>query len=276
MNLKKQVTLLVIAVVATAMLAVGLTAAVTAGASTGGSTYFACVKSGKLIDVGVAAPSCPGGTSQISWNSQGSPGPTGAQGPVGQASVVNVAAASAFASDCPEPPAPSDPSTQPSGGINASLSIPGVTDMKNGVSTPDAPIHLLSWSSGVAGPGEDTSCAAGRSATGQGASGLEFSVVKDVDQSSPVLFASAASGNHYPTATLSVRKSGASQDYLTYTFSTVFVTKVQWAHEGEGNPTEEVTFQYGKLGVSCTPQNSDGSYGTAIQTCFDINLQLAC
>jgi len=276
MNVKKQATLLVVVVAATAMLAVGLTAAVTAGASTGGNTYFGCVKSGKLIDVGVAAPSCPGNTSQISWNSQGSPGPTGAQGPVGQASVVNLPAASAFASACPEPPAPPDPSTQPSGGVSASLSIPGVTDMKNGVSTPDAPIQVPSWSFGVAGPAENTSCAAGRSPTGQGASGLEFSFVKDVDQSSPALFASAASGNHYPTATLTLRKSGASQAYLTYTFSTVFVTKIQWAHDEGDNPMENVTFQYGKLNVSYTPQNSDGSYGTAIQSCFDINLQLAC
>src|SRR3974390_453199 len=103
MKFGKQVTLLVIAVVATAVLAVGVTAAVTAGASTGGTTYNACLKSGKLLDVGVATPTCPGGASPISWNSQGSPGPTGPQGPVGQASVVNAAAASDFASACPEP-----------------------------------------------------------------------------------------------------------------------------------------------------------------------------
>jgi hypothetical protein len=65
--------------------AVGVAAAVTAGAS-GTSTYYACLKAGKLTKVGASAPTCVAPATQISWNSQGPPGADGAigaQGPAG-------------------------------------------------------------------------------------------------------------------------------------------------------------------------------------------------
>jgi type VI secretion system secreted protein Hcp len=275
MRFRRQATLLVIAVVATAMLATGVTAAVTAGASTGGTTYYACLRSGKLVDVGVTAPGCPGGASQISWNSQGAAGPTGAQGPVGQASVVNVPSASLFANSCPQPPGPTGSNTQSSSGAHAWLSIPGIsgeaTDSKH-----LNQIDIISWSLGVAGSTGGASCAGGHSSTGQGASGLQFSIVKSVDKSSPPLMLSAGDGGKLGSVVLNLRKGGASQDYLSYTFNNTFVTNIQWEHGDGAIPDEEVTFQYTSLSISYTPQNSDGSYATPIQSCFDINLQQAC
>src|SRR5580658_6263168 len=41
------------------------------------STYYACLKSGKLTKVGTTAPTCPSSATQISWGSQGPPGPAG-------------------------------------------------------------------------------------------------------------------------------------------------------------------------------------------------------
>ena len=55
-------------------------AVVIAGASGPGTTYFACLKAGKLTQVGTASPTCKAGATVISWNSVG---PQGVQGPSG-------------------------------------------------------------------------------------------------------------------------------------------------------------------------------------------------
>ena len=48
-------------------------------------TYYACLKSGALSLVSTKAPTCPKGSTKISWNSAGEQGPVGAQGPAGPA-----------------------------------------------------------------------------------------------------------------------------------------------------------------------------------------------
>jgi hypothetical protein len=45
----------------------------TAGASTPSTTYYACLKAGKLSKVGTTSPTCPKGAMVISWESQASP-----------------------------------------------------------------------------------------------------------------------------------------------------------------------------------------------------------
>lgn len=48
-------------------------------ASAGGPavTYYACLKAGKLTQVGTSSPTCRSGATSISWNSQGPEGPVG-------------------------------------------------------------------------------------------------------------------------------------------------------------------------------------------------------
>jgi hypothetical protein len=58
-------------------------AVVVAGASGPGTTYYACLKSGKLTAVGTTPPTCKSGATVISWNSQGPAGPPGASGAPG-------------------------------------------------------------------------------------------------------------------------------------------------------------------------------------------------
>jgi len=70
------------AVVVASALSAGVTSVVTAGATTPGTTYYACLKAGKLTKVATAAPTCKAPATQISWNSQG---PQGVQGPAGLA-----------------------------------------------------------------------------------------------------------------------------------------------------------------------------------------------
>jgi type VI secretion system secreted protein Hcp len=187
--------------------------------------------------------------------------------------VLNATAASYFSSACSEPPAPNNPDPQ-SSGTQAFLNIPGVPGESTDTNHSDQ-IDVLSFSLGVSGPGANAGCPGSHSPSGGGTGSQQLSIVKNIDKSSPQLMLSAAVGTHYQTVTLTLRKHGATQDYLTYTFSTVFVTSVQWAHDDE-SPKEDVTFQYGQMNISYKPQNSDGSYASPIATCFSIDLQASC
>ena len=71
-----------------ALLAGGLAFGVTEASATGSNVvYQACIKKGKLIDVGTSTPTCPSSATPASWNSQG-----GSQGfSVPNTGVVNPA-----------------------------------------------------------------------------------------------------------------------------------------------------------------------------------------
>ena len=72
-------TLLVVVATAVTLAAItaGATLAVTAGASSTTTTYYACLKSGALSNVGTIAPTCKSPATVISWNQTGPPGPAG-------------------------------------------------------------------------------------------------------------------------------------------------------------------------------------------------------
>jgi type VI secretion system secreted protein Hcp len=271
MDVKKKVRFFVVVGLVAAAAAAGATVAVAAGPSTSGSTYYACLRSGKLIDVGVAAPTCPGTSQQISWNSQGSPGATGPQGPVGQASVVNVPNASLFSNPCPQSPGVNSGPT----GTQAFLdipSIPGESTNSNHLNQ----IDLLSWSLGIAGGSSAASCAGSHSSAG-GVSGDQLTVVKYVDKASPPIMIGAAGGSNLGKVTLTVSKvsNGTTTDYLVYTFTNTVTTGVQWL-SGGGQPEEQVTFDYGAIQVNYSPQNPDGTLGSPIVACFNIVTQAGC
>jgi hypothetical protein len=68
---------LVAALGTSAVAAAGTFSPETAGAK---PTYYACLKSGKLTQVGTAKPACAVGASVISWNATGPAGPAGVNG----------------------------------------------------------------------------------------------------------------------------------------------------------------------------------------------------
>jgi len=274
----KTVKVAIVTALAVATLAIGATAAVTAGADGSSTTYFACIKSGKLTNVGTAAPTCSATETQISWGAQGAAGPTGAtgaQGPVGQASVVNLPPASAFATACPEPPGVTTTSTSgPKGFLNIP-SIPGESTDPNHLGQ----IDVLSWSLGLAGANTGQGCAASHSPTGQGASAQDMTVVKRIDKSSPPLMSAAGGNTNLGTVTLAVTKPLSNQtdgEYLDYTMTNALVTSVQWVGSGDDTPMEQVTFQFQSLTVSYKQENTDGTLGSPILTCFDVLLQSSC
>ena len=109
----------------------------------------------------------------------------------------------------------------------------------------------------------------GSATVGPGAGKIKFSelvVRKAVDQLSPSLFIISASGGHFPSVQLVVRRAGgaareAPKPYLAYDFQMAFVSDVQWSGGAGDDPVEQVTFAYGALAVGYYPQKPDGSLG---------------
>ena len=112
--------------------------------------------------------------------------------------------------------------------------------------------------------------------SGAGAGRVEihnFTVTKRMDKSSAKLFQSCCSGKHFPTAVLSILKAGGDNpvEYLKYEFKEVFVTDVQWsgASGGDDTPHENVSFTFGSVQMTYTPQKTDGSKGEPVVASFD-------
>src|SRR5262245_38479408 len=87
-------------------------------------------------------------------------------------------------------------------------------------------IYSFSW-------GASNPVTIGSSATGAGAGKVSlssFNIMKKTDKASPVLFLACCKGGHYPKAEVALRKSGGTAvEYLTYTFTEVFVESIQWS-----------------------------------------------
>ena len=120
--------------------------------------------------------------------------------------------------------------------------------------------------------GAENPTSIGSATGGAGAGKVKFdtlSITKRVDTASPALFQICASGGHFKTATLALRKAGSGGDkagkpYLQYTFKTVFITKITNSGSGGDDlPTEVVEFAFGALEVSYAKQNKDGTLAAA-------------
>jgi type VI secretion system secreted protein Hcp len=115
---------------------------------------------------------------------------------------------------------------------------------------------------------------------GAGAGKPEFSplkVFKYIDKASIPIFVACATGKNLKKATLSIVKSGGEipSDYFVIVLSDVFVSSVNDSTEttdGEGNLLETVSLEYSKIEWTYTPQNDDGSPGTALKGGWDLKL----
>ncbi|MDE1818660.1 MAG: type VI secretion system tube protein Hcp [Thaumarchaeota archaeon] len=89
----------------------------------------------------------------------------------------------------------------------------------------------------------------------------EFTITKKFDKTSPILFTDQAMGTHFDKVVLTVRKAGGTQDFLTITLGTVFVSEITHVSNGD-YPTETISFFYGTLQEDYKPQNPDGTLGS--------------
>jgi type VI secretion system secreted protein Hcp len=135
-------------------------------------------------------------------------------------------------------------------------------------------IHVSSFSFGVTNAGTGGS----NLGSGGGRSNIQdMHFTKVVDQASPNLFIACATGKHFDTATLTVRRAGETpQEYLTYDLNEVFVSSISTSgHEGGGIAQESCSLNFSKIKMTYTPQNPDGSPGAANPKTFDVKANKA-
>jgi type VI secretion system secreted protein Hcp len=155
--------------------------------------------------------------------------------------------------------------------FDAFLKIDGV----NGESTRkgfEKQMEIQSFSWGAANPA--TIGAGGGGGGGGKVSVSTFNIMKKSDAASPLLFQACCQGDHYDKATVTLNKAGgkAPVDFIKYEFEKVYVENIQWsgASGGDDTPTESVSFAFGKVSVTYTPQNADGSKGSPAVGSWDL------
>jgi type VI secretion system secreted protein Hcp len=129
-------------------------------------------------------------------------------------------------------------------------------------------IDVLSYNWGVTNPASVSSTGA---ASGK-ASFNDFRFTKKIDKVSPLLFKGAASGVHYPKATLTLYRSasGSPQKYMTYVLEDVLISAVEHGGNTADVPTEQVSLAYAKLTTIVDDVDPEGTRLGEVQYRFDL------
>jgi type VI secretion system secreted protein Hcp len=99
----------------------------------------------------------------------------------------------------------------------------------------------------------------------------DFNFVKKLDKASPVLMIACATGQHFKSAILTVRKAGGQQqEYLKITMEDVMVSSYQvGGSSGSPVPMDQVSINFSKLEMSYKEQKPDGSLGGETKQKYD-------
>ena len=96
----------------------------------------------------------------------------------------------------------------------------------------------------------------------------EFTIKKQVDTASPVLFLACGCGANFDNVELVLRKStgqttaNTTEIFLKWKFMMMVVEKVEWSH-GDPVPEENVTFKFGACQVEYWQQDAKGNLKAA-------------
>lgn len=145
--------------------------------------------------------------------------------------------------------------------FDAFIKLPGVDgeSIRKGF---EKQIEILSFSLGASNP--STVGMGGGGGAGK-ASISSFNLMKKTDVTSPILFQKCCEGDHFDKVTVTLNKAGgkAAVDFLKYDFEKVYIDSIQWSGSsgGDDTPTESVSLSFGKLTITYTAQNADGTKG---------------
>ena len=131
-------------------------------------------------------------------------------------------------------------------------------------------IDVLAWSWGMSNSG---SAHQGGGAGSGKVNVQDISLTKYVDSSSPKIMLSCCDGNHFPTATLTVRKAGGNSpvEYIVIKMEEVLISSVSTGGSGgEDRLTENINLNFAKVNLDYTPQSDKGAKGTAIPFAWHI------
>lgn len=137
-------------------------------------------------------------------------------------------------------------------------------------------IEVSSFSYGVS----QMASAADRSVTGAAAGHRadfhDLTIEKIVDKSSPKIFLSCAKGEPIKEVTLELcRAGGDKHKYLEFKMNDVVITSVSVGGGSDLEPSESVTFNFGKIQVTYIPIGRDGKPAGKIPVGWDLTANKA-
>jgi type VI secretion system secreted protein Hcp len=130
-------------------------------------------------------------------------------------------------------------------------------------------ITLQSWSLGATN--SSSALQGGGSGTGKSVP-ADFSATKKNDKASARLAQAVAMGDHFKTAILTVRKSGAGaqQESMVITFADVYIAAgPTTGTAGDELPIESLSLNYAKMVTEYKEQKPDGSLGGSVKLGYD-------
>jgi len=135
-------------------------------------------------------------------------------------------------------------------------------------------IDILAWSWGASNAG---SFHVGGGGGAGKANFNDISCTKWIDLASAPLLLYCANGDHFPKATLTVRKAGKNPlEYLIITMEKVLITSVSTGGSGgEDKLTENITMNFEKVEVKYTEQTATGDKGDIKEFKWDIGANAA-
>jgi type VI secretion system secreted protein Hcp len=133
-------------------------------------------------------------------------------------------------------------------------------------------VEAMSFSWGATQPSSAASATGGR--TAERVNIQDFSFVKILDKSTPMLFLACCDGRHIKEVVVELcLASSDKHPYMKYTMEDVIVSSVRpggSAQGGEVKPLEEVTFNFGKIRLEYTPISSQGKPGSPERAGWDL------
>ncbi|MFO7497030.1 MAG: type VI secretion system tube protein Hcp [Desulfobacterales bacterium] len=153
---------------------------------------------------------------------------------------------------------------------NAFLRIDGI----KGESTDDKHrewIEVLSFSWGCSQQAGASQVGSGGRSSGR-ADFADLTIVKPLDAATPLLFKACATGEHIKEVILELCRAGGDKlKWMEYKMSDVTVSSVAVSGGGGGDPTESVSFNYGRIQQTYVKQKrADGTGGGSVLAGWDL------
>ncbi|MBE9520058.1 MAG: type VI secretion system tube protein Hcp [Proteobacteria bacterium] len=138
-------------------------------------------------------------------------------------------------------------------------------------------IEVLSFNWGISQTASASASSSGGGTT-QRADLQDLSIVKLLDSATPVLFKTCAKGGHIDEVKVELCRAGGDKlTYMEYIMNNVIISSVSTGGGGGGEPTESVTFNYGKIELIYTKQERKGGGGGGkVAFCWDLETNAEC
>jgi type VI secretion system secreted protein Hcp len=134
-------------------------------------------------------------------------------------------------------------------------------------------IEVLSYNWGASQPSSASASSSG-GASHERANFQDFTIKKVLDKATPKMALACAGGDHIKSVTLELCRAGKDKvKYMEYKLTNCIISNITNAGGGEGEPSETLAFNYGKIEWTYTQQSrADGSGGGQIPAGWDLQV----